>query len=273
MGKPSLNTTVRLLNQALAKLADSRYEDAERLLLRAKVLAGRKDQRGAQAEIVAVLNALGMVCKYTGRFTRGERYYRRALAAASAAFSPGDPRMASLFHNFGGLEHARGRLAKAETWTRRAVAVRTQALGPNHIEVAADLEALAAILDGRGRHAEAERLHRRAIRLFQGQRSGKAEIALALANLGAGQQKQGKVRGAERTLRRALAMAEASLGQAAVETALIHNNLGKLLIATGRAKAAEEHLREALATLRERLPARHPHVVRVRGNLQEARES
>jgi tetratricopeptide (TPR) repeat protein len=71
------------------------------------------------------------------------------------------PDMATLYHNLGGLEHARGRYARVEPWARQAVAIREQALGPEHPAVAADVAALAAILDAQGQEAEAEALYRR----------------------------------------------------------------------------------------------------------------
>jgi len=62
--------------------------------------------------------------------------------------------LASLYHNLGGLEHARGAFATGEPLARRAVAIRTRTLGPEHPDVAADMAALAALLDGQGKYDE-----------------------------------------------------------------------------------------------------------------------
>ena len=49
---------------------------------------------------------------------------------AGALIDPEHPDVATLYHNLGGLEHARGRYTRGEPWARRAVAVRERALGP-----------------------------------------------------------------------------------------------------------------------------------------------
>src|SRR5437899_2606067 len=77
------------------------------------------------------------------------------------------PEVATLYHNLGGLEHARGHFAGGEPWARQSVAIREQALGPDHPEVAADVAALAALLDGQGKWDEAEALYRRALAIFE----------------------------------------------------------------------------------------------------------
>ena len=74
---------------------------------------------------------------------------------------------ATLFHNLGGLDHARGLFAAGEPYARRAVEIRERLLSPDHTETAAHLAALAALLDGQGRYDEAERLYLRALSIFE----------------------------------------------------------------------------------------------------------
>ena len=66
----------------------------------------------------ALLNGLGVLHKYQGRYDEAEPAYRRALAIAEAALGPDHPDVASLYHNLGGLEHARGNAARGEPWAR-----------------------------------------------------------------------------------------------------------------------------------------------------------
>src|SRR5262245_22308328 len=74
--------------------------------------------------------------------------------------------MATLYHNLGGLEHARDRFARAEIFARRAVQILEHVLDDRHLDVAADLAALGAIVAGRGNHGEAEVLYCRALDIF-----------------------------------------------------------------------------------------------------------
>ena len=104
---------------------------------------------------------LAVLYKYTARFATAARLYRRALAVTTQALGPEHPDVATIYHNLGGLEHARGRYTRGEPWARRAVTVRKRALGPDHPAVAADMAALAAILDAQGNDTEAEALYRR----------------------------------------------------------------------------------------------------------------
>ena len=96
-----------------------RYAEAAALLRPALDVATRRlgpdDLRTAR-----VLNALGMVDKYTGRYGEGEGFYRRALAIVERS-APVDPLVvADILHNMGGLEHARERFADGEPFARRA---------------------------------------------------------------------------------------------------------------------------------------------------------
>ena len=96
------------------------------------------------------------------------------------------PLAATLFHNLGGLEHARGRYAEGEPHARRSVEIRERLLGPDHPDTAADVAALAALLDGQGKYDEAEQLYRRALAVFERAYGPEHyEVAVNLNNLAA----------------------------------------------------------------------------------------
>ena len=60
------------------ELSSGRYDDAERLVAEAMRLM--KDSTGADpVHEIVLLNRLGMIHKYQGRFSEGRRAYRRAL--------------------------------------------------------------------------------------------------------------------------------------------------------------------------------------------------
>src|SRR4029450_4975001 len=101
-----------------------------------------------------------------GVFDGGDALYSRALQTAERA-GAGDESLATLFHNIGGLEHARGQFARGEPAARRSVELRERALGSEHPAVAADVAALAALIDAQGRFDEAEAMYLRALATFE----------------------------------------------------------------------------------------------------------
>jgi tetratricopeptide (TPR) repeat protein len=222
-----------LLPRWLAIRADlearaGRYSAAELLVRRALVAIGEPD---APADVlgISLLNRLGMIHKAQGRLDEATRAYRRAWRGARRRAH--DPRIfAALYHNLGGLEHARGRYARAEPLAWRSVELRERALGPDHADVARDLAALAAIVDGRGRHRAAEVLHRRALQIFErrGLRSHR-DTAAALVNLAACLHAQGRGAEAAPLAARALAMSRRRSGASHPETALAASNLSVIL--------------------------------------------
>src|SRR5262245_29292153 len=98
---------------ALAEMAEAhrqqgRYRQAEGRLRQALVLAKAGGDRLAMASL---LNNLAVVHKYQGRFAEASRRYRRAQSLLKSVLGPEHPDMATVYHNRGGLEHARGRHA------------------------------------------------------------------------------------------------------------------------------------------------------------------
>lgn len=110
---------------------------------------------------------LAGILRDQGRYDEAERLYFRALDLIDAAVGHDDIQAASLYHNLGGLEHARGRAALGEPPARWGLKIRERALGADHPHVAADKAALAAILDAQGRYDEAEELYRQALAVFE----------------------------------------------------------------------------------------------------------
>ena len=103
---------VPLRLRALESLAvtyrlQGRYAEAEDVFRRA--LAEAEEHLGQDATPVAdLLSGLAIAFKYWGRFDEAEALYRRALAIAERADGADSSAVASIYHNLGGLEHARG---------------------------------------------------------------------------------------------------------------------------------------------------------------------
>jgi len=208
-------------------------------------------------DVAGILNNLGVLRKYQGRYPEAVRFYKRALPLLKAA---GDREaLATLYHNLGGIEHARGRFARAEGPARRAVELRTRARGANHVEVAADVAALAAVVEGRGRVEEAARLYGRALAIFTkvlGPRS--YEVGVNLAGLAGVRQAQGRLGVAERLYRESLGIHERLFGAGHVEVAITLNNLALVLADRGELAAARREMRRALVAFRAACGPRHP---------------
>lgn len=254
----------RLYVQSLILLGNmerilARYGEAEHRL-REALKIGERALGESDEDVVSVLNSLGVLFKYNGRFDEAERVYRRAIAIVEPV-AGGETTLATLFHNLGGLEHARGEYARGEAPARRSVELRERALGPDHPAVAADLGALAAIVDALGRHAEAEAMYRRALEIFE-RVYGPAhyEIAITLNNLAGVHHAAGRHDEAEALYRRALAIKEGLLGGEHPDVAMTQNNLALLLGALGRRDEAAQLYERALRTFAGRLERGHPKI-------------
>jgi len=153
------------------------------------------------AALVAELNQLGLDCKRLGRYAEGRSHYERAMALLESLPDPDPEDIATLYHNLGGIEHARGDYAAAEPLARRGLAIRLGVRGAPAGRVAADMVALGAILDGLGRYEEAERLYLDALAEFERAPEDHAgDIAVALNDLGAQYVMRGRLEEAEALL-------------------------------------------------------------------------
>jgi tetratricopeptide (TPR) repeat protein len=217
--------------------------------------------------LVPLLNALGIVCKYTGEFDRAERVYRRALSLVEAQDPTNLGQKADLYHNLGGLEHARGRHAAGEPLARRAVELRQLDAGTEHLTVAADRAALAAILDALGRSEEAEALLIPAVSAFEATtRHERADLAAALNNLAAIHHRRGAVNEAEHLYRRALVIKEQLHGAEHPDLAPTLNNLATLLRERGETDEAIRLYKRALAVIEPSVEPDHPNLLACRAN-------
>lgn len=199
-----------------------RFRDAERFARKALVTAARSTAPDDPLR-ARLWNALGMARKYRGRYPAAGRAYAAAERIIGVHCQPAA--LATLYHNLGGLEHARGDFARAEVFTRRALVLRLELRGGRHPEVARDLAALGAILDERGRHDEAEAALRQALAIFRrGWIRPRRDIAAVMSNLAVCLHRMGKPQ-AEEIGRRAASLNARLLGPAHPETRIAAENL------------------------------------------------
>ncbi|MGC2323563.1 MAG: tetratricopeptide repeat protein [Terriglobales bacterium] len=223
------------------------------------------------AEAGEARNNLAVLYKYWGRFDDGLKLYREALAPIIASQGEESQAAATVYHNIGGILHARGDLAAAEEPARKAWEVSQRLFGEADPRTMVDATAYAGVLDGLERYDESEPIYRRALAVFE-QAYGPEhyEVAATLHNLAALLAAHGLHRDAEEHYRRALAIKERLLGADNTDLAITLNNLGRLLSETGRPAEAAPLLEAAVAALEKRLPPEHPHLRRARANLYSA---
>ena len=95
--------------------------------LREALVVAEESLGDSDPDVVTALNALGILHKYTGRFDEADAFYERAIRLAERVNPDDQSLLATLFHNIGGLAHARGDHAAGEAPARRSVELRERA--------------------------------------------------------------------------------------------------------------------------------------------------
>ena len=230
----------------------ARYDEAEVRLRRAVAAAEQLGLDGSRQ--AGVRNALGILCKDTGRYLEAGLLYQQALDSA-----PDSGARANLYHNLAGLAHAQGDYAAAEEPARAAVKLRTSTEGASHPDVAADLAVLGAVLYEQHRYGEAEDLFNHALGIVENRYGpDHDEVAVNLGNLAALYTATGRLGEAERCFRRSLQIRELELGSAHPDIARLLNNLAVLHMKQGRLTDAHTCYRQALSIFDQTLGSGHP---------------
>jgi len=263
-----------------------RYAPSSAVQEQVRDYASRGDYRGAETCLMAELrsarvpatdriflwNELGMVYKYLGKFHEARQLYRRALREARLCLK-GAPReffLANLYHNLGGLEHARRRFRCGERFARKGLQLRRRVMSGRSLAIAVDMAALAALLDGQKKFAEAERLYRRALPIYRREYGAShGETAILLTNLAAVSQATGRFQVARRYYRHALKMKRQKFGVSHPSVAVTLNNLGMLHRAQGDRRQAKRCIGAALRILLRFFGSRHFQYKTVNKNYQD----
>jgi tetratricopeptide (TPR) repeat protein len=223
----------------------------------------------ASIEAAELHNDLGMTYKYTGRFADAEAAYGRVLAIFDVQPFVDPEDLAALFHNLGGLAHARHDFAAAEPLARRAIEIRSASAGPDAPSTLLDRSAHAAILPGLDRSDEAEAIYRDLLPKIEAAFGlDHPEVAVALNNLAAIVQARGAFTEAESLYRRVVDVKVARLGSASPFLALPLNNLGTVVRALSRPDEARGLYDRAAALLEGSVAADHPNLLAIRRNIE-----
>jgi tetratricopeptide (TPR) repeat protein len=229
------------------------YAEAEKWLKQALAEA-----RWAGLELGPQLNNLAILYKYTRRFDEAELLYREALTETSGE----DLTAAAIYHNLGGLYHARGDFATAESYARHACEIRERLQGTDHPDTLDDRCALAGALDGLGRYAESEPIYRRALIEFTAAFGEfHLEVATTLHNLAGVRWAQGDAAEAESLYLRALAVKRGLLGDGHPDTALTLHSYASMLEGLGRVGEARPMALEAQRVFEDTLEESSPRIL------------
>jgi tetratricopeptide (TPR) repeat protein len=219
-------------------------------------------------KVAAALNALGVLCKDLAKYDEARALYERALGLAERATTLDEGEIATLYHNIGGIEHARRNFAAGEPFARKGLEIRRRLSDGDAIALAADMVALAAILDGLHQFEEAEGLYLEALRILDADPERNAgEIAVALNDLGAHYAQRDQIDRATALLSRAAKLKAQTLGPRHPDVGVTLNNLAMVHKRRGDFARATVLYQDAVGIFDEALGPDHPKAIACRRNM------
>ncbi|MFE4583164.1 tetratricopeptide repeat protein [Streptomyces chartreusis] len=209
-----------------------------------------------------------MLGKYAGHFDRSEELYNRALDIL--ADGQDDDAIATIYHNLGGLAHARGKHDAGEKWARHAVEIRTSLHGVDDLLTLSDKSAWAALLEDCGRLDEARAILHECLNGFRKKLGPRDyEVAVTLHNLAAICHKKERWQLAESYYRESLEIKREVLGGDHPDCAVTLINLASLLARQCRVPSAKDRYREAVRILSGQVADTHPHLMAAQSGLDD----
>ncbi|MGE5569987.1 MAG: tetratricopeptide repeat protein [Rhodospirillales bacterium] len=216
-----------------------------------------------------MLNRLGALCYYQGKYHDAEALFQRAVALLEKAGRERAVDLGQVFYNLGGLYQAQGKCTDAELAYKRALEIWTEALGPDHPDIALVLRSLGEIALKVGRMPEAFYGLQRALRLLTARGIEDWNTLGVLQTLARFYMAQERLSEAEPILWRALELRRVLQGDehpkvaaALTEIAAMHRKQGKFV----RAKPL---FRLALSIQEKVLGRKHPDFLRTLTELAE----
>jgi tetratricopeptide (TPR) repeat protein len=249
----------------------SAWATCARLAAHARAVTEEAERLGIAPEATArLLNQLGLYLQARAEFADARACFERALQIDEATFGPNHPNVATAVNNLGSVLQDLGDLAGARTCYERALQIDEATFGPNHPNVARDVNNLGSVLRALGDLAGARACFERALQIDEAIFGpNHPNVARDVNNLGSVLRALGDLAGARACFERALQIDEATFGPNHPEVATDVNNLGLVLHDLGDLAGAARVLRaRVLNILTQFLPADHPNIKIVRGNLE-----
>lgn len=230
---------------ALKAMAESRFDDARELLVRA--------QESKEVELSKIYEARGHTEEYAARYSEALGWYQKALA-----LRPDD---LSLMNQVAGALYNSGREEEAMPLCERVLAIREKTLAEDDPKLAQSLNNLALVYYSQKRFEEAEHLFQRGLPILE-KAYGKEDlkVAMTLENMGNLYYTQVRYDEAEPFFQRTLAIREKAFGEDDPRLADSLMNLVVAICAQGRFDEAEPLLQRGIALLVKELGKDHPKV-------------
>ncbi len=246
----------------------ARLEQAEALLLLAKLALARGDLAGARQhaeraltvfeallgpahpQVAASLAHAAAAALRGSQVDQARALFERAAEIQRRAYGPRHPDYGRTVANLGSAQREAYDYVGALQSYRQAVDILEHALGPDDLRVSQLWINIGAVEFERGEVAAAQAAYQRGLK---GLRATVDEdhplVALALANVGRLELANGQVQAARRTLERALELRQRRLGPDHVDTARSRLAVADALVAAGDNHAAVEAATAGLAVL------------------------
>ena len=200
----------------------------------------------------SMLNELGAFYKGQGRFTEAAGCFRKALGLFEVHTGPDKAACATALNNLAGTLRLAGKTDEAEALFRRCLLLYADTVGTSHVLYAAGLNNLSLVCLDRNELDRALQLQLQAAEILRSLPECRDELAVSLINLGALDQKLGRLEEAESLLNEAILLFETELGTDTPHYHTALNGRGVIRYCAGRFAEAEADF-SAAAEMAERL--------------------
>ncbi|WP_201800546.1 FxSxx-COOH system tetratricopeptide repeat protein [Myxococcus xanthus] len=273
---PEVATTLNNLARALHKLKN--LEGSKDCFQRAIAIKEASNEQD-DGMLATFLDNYGQLLDELRENEAARECFERSLALHEHKVGPEHPNVANVCNNLGNFL-ARGEdLPEARRYIERALAIDEKVYGPQHMEVAIDLNNLAPILFQQKKWMAGVEMFERAVAIFSKQDPLPHRLIIsALMSLSAAYEEADDIPTAQARMEKAIELQE-QFQPEDIQSAEIHQQLGRLLYFHGQGAQAVPHLEKALGFAGAEVePVRRLYLLtylggalRVTGELQAAR--
>ena len=230
------------LQQADQLASQGRFQEAERLLERARASAAKENREYSEAMI---LNALGRLYEREEKYLPAQEAFEGSVSMLTHAKGENDPGLIQPLNNLSELLFEAGQYSQAEKAVRRNLAIR-QAMGENDIETGAEMGVLGKIYLRERKFALARQTAEDSLKILakDGVPDG-LPAAVDYAILGAVDSRNNRSESAEQSCARSLSILEKVLNPRDYRIGEALANLGFLYDIEGAPDKAEPLLERA----------------------------
>jgi CHAT domain-containing protein len=258
-GADGLRYAAVLHNEGLVLYNLGRYQEAIERLNPSLAIRLRKNDPAA---VLRTSNILTAALSMLDRRAEASAIAERALGIGTQAFGSDDPRLGETLASLGSLARDQENYDEAQRYFERVLAILQNSPTARPFDVATAMDDLGDLHGLRGRFDEGERLLKQATKLLDQAYGANASAVpnydKILSNLGNLYKNAGRLPEADATLRRALAISRANLGETHPNVAGTMGNLAIVLDQESRFTDAEELYKKTLVIYEKIFGPDHP---------------